>query len=116
MSATMTNPLSSANLLSTDLPVRMAKAGVRKTNPSMRALLGRCVEEVRLACGLNLDEFAHALGKNPRQVARWISGEDNPMFDAIVAVERFRSPLVIALASLSKDIEVVTEIRVRRSA
>lgn len=95
----------------------MAKADLRKAeiNPLHEAL-GGCMDEVRRVCGLGLEEFAHALGKNDRQIARQIKGEERPQIEAVFAVARFRAPLVIALSRITPDVEVCTEIRVRRSA
>lgn len=106
-----------AEVLRTDQPARMAKASVRFSDPDvLRRELGACIEAVRHESRLTLDEFAHALGKDPSQVGRWISGEDRPQIETVLAVERFQPLMVVALAGLSKQIEVVTEIRVRRSA
>jgi hypothetical protein len=65
---------------------------------------------------MTLEAFAYELKVNDRQLARQIKGEDRPQLEKVFAVERFRGPLVIALARLSADVDVVTEIRVRRTA
>lgn len=79
--------------------------------------LGGCIEEVRRVSGMGLEEFATAIGKNdPRQVARQIKGEERPQIEVVFAVQKFRGPLVVALARLASDVELFTEIRVRRSA
>ena len=96
---------------------RTAKADVRKADSaSYYASLGGCIEEVRCAFGLTLEAYAYELKVNDRQLARQIKGEDRPQLEKVFAVERFRGPLVIALARLSADVDVVTEIRVRRTA
>jgi ribosome-binding protein aMBF1 (putative translation factor) len=92
----------------------MAKADIRKAD-RVRAL-GGCIDEVRRVLGLSLKEFAAALGKDARQVKRWIDGAERPQLEAVFVLERFRGPLVIALARLVADVDVITEIRVRRSA
>ena len=95
----------------------MAKAGIRKAETDVYyASLGACMEEVRHVFGLTLEGFAAELGKNERQVSRQINGQERPQLEAVFAVDRFRAPLVIALAKLAAGVEVVTEIRVRRSA
>lgn len=66
--------------------------------------------------GWNLDEFAQAVDRDPRQVARWIAGKENPQFHAMFAVEPLRGPLVIALAALADDIDITTTISIRRRA
>ena len=107
----------SAHLLCSEIPARMAKAELRI--PEMRdfrAEIGRAIDRARLSLTWNLDEFAAAVGRDTRQLARWMSGTERPQFDALFSVEALRGPLVIELARLSEQIEVVTEIRVRRSA
>jgi transcriptional regulator with XRE-family HTH domain len=95
----------------------MAKVGVRKAEDDWRELIGGALERIRLLCGLSLKEFAHTIGRDERQVARWIAGTERPQMDAIFAVESFRRPTIVALAELAGDgVEVVTEIRVRRLA
>jgi hypothetical protein len=96
---------------------KTAKASIRKPDTeTYYASLGGCIEDVRCAFGLTLEAFAYELKMNDRQLARQIKGEDRPQLEKVFAVERFRGPLVIALARLSADVDVVTEIRVRRSA
>jgi hypothetical protein len=110
----------SAESLLSDIRPGMAKvhsSAVR--NPDgvpLFAELGTCIDEVRCEFRLTLEAFAHELGKDDRQVARWISGEVRPQLEAVFAVERFRAPLVIALAKLAKNIDVTTTITVRRIA
>lgn len=96
----------------------MAKADVRKAENRAQLFIdiGACLDVVRREAGLNLDEFSLALGKNPRQVARWIQGSERPQIESVFAVVRFRSALVIALARLAEDIDVTTTITVRRIA
>ena len=117
MALSVSQPNLPTPLLLADVPVRMAKAGTRKADTdALYASLGAAVREVQHAYGLTLQEFAYELGKNERQVARWLDGSDRPQVEAVFAVDRFRAPLVIALARLSAGVEVVTEIRVRRIA
>ena len=100
-----------------DHRVKTAKAGIRKPDSAAYyAALGGCIEEVRNMHGLTLEAFAYELKVNDRQLARQIKGEDRPQLEKVFAVDRFRAPLVIALAKLSAGVEVVTEIRVRRTA
>jgi hypothetical protein len=104
-------------LLVAESRAKTAKADIRKADTeAYYASLGRCIEEVRNVFGLTLDQFAHELGKDGRQLARQIAGKERPQLEAVFAVDRFRAPLVIALAKLSAGVEVVTEIRVRRTA
>jgi transcriptional regulator with XRE-family HTH domain len=101
-----TIPNSSAarhRLLSENVTPTMAKAHLRKAeveSGDWRGEVGKAIERVKNMTGLSLKEFADAVGREDRQVARWIAGTERPQFDAIFAVEHFRQPLVIALAEL----------------
>lgn len=96
---------------------KTAKATIRKADTeTYYASLGACIREVQHTSGLTLKEFCAELGKDERQIARQIDGSDRPQLEAVFAVEKFRGPLVIALARLAADVDVVTEIRVKRSA
>ena len=94
----------------------MAKASVRKAdNP--HAEMGRVVADVRQASGLNLDEFAQAIKKDPRQVKRWEDAEDRPQIEAVYAVDAFKPLVVEAMARQNRQqIEIETVIRIRRIA
>lgn len=95
----------------------MLKADLRKAETDdFRAGIGRAVDEARRAAGWNLDELAHALGRDPRQVARWISGAERPQFDALLAIPELRGSLIVALARLTSEIEITTTLAIRRSA
>lgn len=86
-------------------------------NADFRAISGRCLDRARLALGWNLNELADAMGRrDPRQIARWISGADRLHLDAVIAVPALHTQFVIALATINDAIEVVTTIAVRRSA
>lgn len=117
MASIVTQPSLPTPLLLPDVPARMAKASVRKTDSdAYYAELGACCVEVMRALGLTLKEFAYELGKDERQVARWFDGSGRPQIEAVFAVERFRAPLVIALAQKAAGVETVTTISFRRSA
>jgi hypothetical protein len=107
-------------LLVTEKSARVAKvapADVRKAeHDALYAQLGRCMDEVRCVFGLNLEQFADALGKDQRQVARQLLGTERPQLESVFAVERFQGPLVVSLARLANGVEVDTVIRVRRTA
>ena len=45
-----------------------------------------------------------------------LQAAERPQFDRMFSVPEFRQPLVVALAALAEDVEVVTEIRFRRAA
>jgi hypothetical protein len=97
----------------------MAKADLRKTEMvDWRRLVGGAIERMQSLCGLSLKELSEVVGRDERQIARWIAGTERPQLDALFAAETLRQPLVVALAELAQNdgIEIVTEIRVRRRA
>lgn len=77
--------------------------------------LGACMDEVRRFLGLSLEEFAYALKKDERQIARQLQGKERPQIEVVLAVDRFQGPMVIALARVSQGVEVDTVIHVRRT-
>lgn len=96
----------------------MAKANLRKAETGdWRAEVGHAIERVKNMTGLSLKEFADAVGREDRQVARWIAGTERPQIDAIFAVASLRQPLIVALSELAGvGVEIETVIRVKRSA
>lgn len=102
------------------------KRGIKSQQPLRKAEMedwqvrvGGAIRRARLAVGWSLKEFAAALeqatdkSRDDRQISRWEDGKENPQLAALFAIERLRGPLVIQLATLAQEIEVVTEIRVR---
>ncbi len=117
MTAILSQPSLPTPLRVSDSRAKTAKATIRKPDTeAYYASLGACVREVQHVSGLTLKEFCAVLGKDERQIARQIEGADRPQLEVVFAIERFRGPLVIALARLAADVDVVTEIRVRKSA
>jgi DNA-binding transcriptional regulator YiaG len=103
-------------LLRTDQRARMAKADLRKAE-TPHAEMAHIVADVREASRLNLDEFAREIGKDPRQVKRWESGDERPQIEAVYAVARFKPLVLEAMARQNQQqIEIETVIRIRRSA
>lgn len=96
----------------------MAKADLRKTEVDpWRQHIGRAVERARLLRGWSLKELADAVGRNERQVARWINGQERLQLDALFAPKCFRQSLVVALAEMAGEgIEIATHITVRKTA
>jgi hypothetical protein len=96
----------------------MAKATLRNAEHDDWMPLGRAVERTRQLCGLSLKEFAHAVQRNPRQVARWILARERTQVDAIFAVSRFRKSFIEALAeeASGQGVVVTTRIEITRSA
>ena len=117
MASTLTAQLDRRHLPSSEITKRMVKADLPKAEiADWRAEIGRCVERARVLSGLTLKEFAGVVGRDVRQVGRWMNGEERAQLDAIFAVKELRGPLVIALAELSQVVDVETVIRIRRSA
>lgn len=77
--------------------------------------IGECLEFAQNAVGWSLKELAGAIGRDERQISRWIRGDERTQVDAVFAVARLRQPFVIALAKLA-ECEIETVVRVRRSA
>lgn len=114
--ATVTDAASSRPVLRADERARMAKAAVRKAD-NQHEEMGRVVREVRKASGLNLDEFALAIKKDPRQVKRWEEAMDRPQIEAVFAVDEFKPLVLEAMACQSGHaVERETVIRIRRTA
>lgn len=97
-----------------------AKSGIRKADlpekGGWRLRVGQAIERTRQLSGLLLKEFAAAIGRDERQVARWISGEERPQLDAIFAVPELRQFLIIALAEKVGGVDITTQIQIRRTA
>lgn len=92
---------------------KMAKADLRKAETQVWAqAVGHAVQRAVSICGWSLKEFAAAIGREERQCARWITGEERAQLDTMFAVEALRQPLVQALAELA-DAEVVVTVRLR---
>ena len=120
MASSSTQPSLPTPLLVTDGHAQMAKAAIRKADKPETAVyyadLGSCMADVMRVHGLTLKEFAAEVGKDERQLQRQMEGKERPQLEVVFAIDRFRAPLVIALAKLAAGVEIVTEIRVRRSA
>lgn len=97
---------------------RMAKAGLRKPETECwRARIGAAIERVQRRSQWSLKEFAAALQRDERQVARWFNGTEHPQLSAIFAVPELRQLLIIALAELAgTGVEITTAITIREVA
>lgn len=114
MPASVKAELLGRHRLLSDVRPEMAKADVRKADEDWKAAVGQVIRSVRGE--LSLKEFAAAVHRDERQISRWEDGKERPHVDAVFAVERFRGPLVVALADLAgAAVEIVTEIRVKRA-
>lgn len=96
----------------------MAKADLRKPDfCEWRASIGAAIERARLLRGWSLKELADAVGRDERQIARWITGAERPQLDALFKVATLRHALVLAFAEIAGEgIEITTQISVRRRA
>lgn len=106
-------------LLLPEKGAKTAKAGLRSAEKSEidphYVKLGGCMADVMRFSGLSLEEFAYALKKDERQIARQLQGKERPQIEAVLAIDRFQGPMVIALARISAGVEVDTVIHVRRT-
>lgn len=97
---------------------QMLKVDLRK--PETRrfwAETGACLEEAQRSAGWTLDQLAAEVGRDARQVRRWIAGEEQTQIAAVFAVEALRQPFVIALAKLAQcEVSTHISITARRSA
>lgn len=99
-----------------DVRPRMAKA-LNKVETPWREQVGQAIQRAFALAGVTQKEAAGLLDRDQAQVARWISGAERPQVDAIFAVDRLRSSLVLALSELAgPDVEIETTIHIRRTA
>lgn len=110
-------PDGARHLLTSEIRPQMAKADLRKTemdDEQWRVEVGRAIERTRTLSGLSLKEFADAVGRDERQVGRWIAAKERPQLDAIFASpnKRIGQSLVVAIAEIAGVI-VETLVRVR---
>lgn len=97
----------------------MAKANVRIADisePDWLRAVGQAIGRAIAIVGWSLKEAAGKVGVDDREFAKWMTGERRPHLDRLFAIEELRKPLVICLAGLAPELEVVTEIRDRRRA
>ena len=87
----------------TEMRPRMAKADLPKPEiDTWRERIGRAIQRALSLRGWSLKEFAAAVGRDERQVGRWINGQERAQFDAIFAVDTLRAPVLQALAELAR--------------
>lgn len=116
MGSTLNDRRQSSLLPIPDSRPRMARADLRKPETdAWRQQIGQAIARAMSLCGWSLKEFAGAVGRDPRQCARWIDGTERPQLDVVFAVERLRQPLVQALSELA-GADVQTVITIRRIA
>ncbi len=120
MNPSLAHSMVGGHLLTSENRSPMAKADLRKAEKrDWPAEVGAAIKRARLVVGWSLKEFAAALEhatekkRDERQIGRWEEGKETPQIAALFALDRLRGPLVVQLANLAHEIEVVTEIRVR---
>jgi ribosome-binding protein aMBF1 (putative translation factor) len=116
MSASLHDRVASGPRVIPEKASAMAKAEVRKAeNDEIQADIGGCLDYARRDAGWTLEQLAAELGRDPRQIRRWIANEETVQTHVVWKVRALRQPFVIALAKLAEcSIEVV--IRARRTA
>ena len=104
-------------LRSSEIGAQMAKTPLRSAENPQHIKLGACMAQVMRFLGLSLEEFAFALGKDERQLARQMQGKERPQIEAVLAVDRFQGVMLIALANAheSAGVSVDTVIHIRRT-
>jgi ribosome-binding protein aMBF1 (putative translation factor) len=114
MSASLHDRVASGPRVIPEKASAMAKAEVRKAeNDEIQAEIGGCLDYARREVGWTLDQLAAELGRDPRQIRRWIAGEETLQMHVAWKVQALRQPFVIALAKLAAcAIEVVIRARV----
>lgn len=115
MSVSFANSTQAAPLRVPESGARTAKTLLRSAENPQHIKHGACMKKVMQFLGLSLEEFAFALGKDERQIARQMLGQERPQIEVVLAVDRFQGVMLIALAQLSSDIEVETVLHMRRS-
>lgn len=120
MPSTLANPGEHGPLVSSAIRPRMAKVhssarGIPAIDP-MWKVLAECIDEVRCDFRLTVDQFAHEIQRDARQVGKWLNASERPQIETVFAVERFQQSLVLALARRVRSIEITTQLTARRSA
>lgn len=117
MPITISQETRRAHLDRLEIPApRPAKADLKDLENPWRLSVGRAVARAIQLAGLSQKEAAALVGRDQAQLQRWTTGAERPQLDALFAVDVLREPLVIALAALSEDIEITTQIAIRRRA
>lgn len=94
----------------------MAKANVRNPDIDWPREIGGVIARAIAMLGWSSKEAAAKVGVDDAEFGKWLNGTRRPQFDRLFAVEDMRQPLVVCMAALAQNVEVVTEIRFRRLA
>lgn len=85
----------------------------RKTEiDAYRAATGEAIERARCLSGLDLNQFADAIGRDASQVGKWIRNAEPPQLDPIL-MSPMRRFMLQALAERTPECGVQTIITVR---
>ena len=94
----------------------MAKVDVRTPDIDWLVFIGRAIQKAVKRSGLSNKEAAAKAKVDDAEFGKWLNGTRRPQLDRLFSVEDLQQPLVIELARLVAGIEVIEEIRVRRTA
>jgi hypothetical protein len=113
----MAEPAVARHLLRSEIPTRMAKAGLstlrKAENDEWPKRVGAALERAVSVCGWTLDEFSGKVGRNERQCRRWMTGEEHQQMDTLFAVKELQQPLIIELAKIAGEgVEIETTVRI----
>ena len=99
-----------------EMKPKMVKASLPKgESPDFLVEIGGCLDFARREVGWTVDQLSAELGKDSKQVARWMRGEERTQIDTVFRVPQLRAPFVIALSRLAvDDFEEETILRRRR--
>jgi ribosome-binding protein aMBF1 (putative translation factor) len=95
---------------------QMAKADLKKVETDVKLLIGRAIARARQMVGWSAKELSGRVGVDQPTLSRWEAGTERPHFDRLMAIDELHEPLIVCLAGLDDEAEVVTEIRFRRRA
>jgi ribosome-binding protein aMBF1 (putative translation factor) len=117
MPATMSALDRARHRLNGDPRPRMAKAVLTESeNVEFRAtlrLIGECLDEARRYVGWTNERLAQELKRDPKQVGRWMTGEERTQVDVVWTVPLLRQPFIVAMAKrASCEIETVVRVRI----
>lgn len=100
-----------------EIEPRMAKVAAsalpKSENREYLERIGGCLDAARREIGWTVDQLAAELQRDPKQVGRWMRGEERTQVDAVFAVKLLQQPFVIALAKLAA---MPIEVTIRRTA
>jgi hypothetical protein len=113
----LTDQLDAIPRKSVGMKLRAGETDRKPLAEDMKRAIGRAIEIAIAAAHLEKQDVAYRMGYSDQgSLGRWIAGVETPQFAKLFLVVELRAPLVIALAALAEDAEIVTTITVRRSA